>query len=175
MLKIYKTKLRSRSMFFFVNGTPQRIEFGGAMARTGNHGQFATSDLDLQRAIESHHDYGDILSHSIYLDSVIGEDGTAIDPINGILETPQNAPVEVPFTPKADNTGDNMDNSDGTGEADKKPSDDPNPAGQLQLVYKDAKELLIAKYGASPDEIKNQLQLVKKIKELNLNIEIVKK
>ena len=68
MIKIYKIKQTSSSMLFWVGDKPRRVEFNGGSRMNGGHGQFATEDEALQKAIESHHDFGSIQTSQIYLD-----------------------------------------------------------------------------------------------------------
>lgn len=78
MLKIYRIKQMSKSMFIYPNGVPTRIEFSGGTSSNKYHGQFSTKDEATQLAIEAHPDFGTINNAQIYLSDTLDEEGNAV-------------------------------------------------------------------------------------------------
>lgn len=135
-------------MLVLKKGIATRIEFKGGSAANNYHGQYATSDEDIQKGIESHKDFGSILTHQIYLSDTIGANGQAV---YGDQELqPVNTDVVVTEYLATD-----KDKEDVVEESQK-------------LGYKEVKALLIEKHGVSPDQVKNVMQAKKLIKDLKL-------
>jgi len=137
----------SKSMLVLKKGIATRIEFKGGSAANNYHGQYATSDEDIQKGIESHKDFGSILTHQIYLSDTIGANGQAV-----YGDQVQTVNTEVVVT------------EDLATDSNKEVVVEES----IKLGYKEVKALLIEKHGVSPDQVKNVMQAKKLIKDLKL-------
>ena len=154
----------SKSMFIYPGGIATRIEFKGGTIGNGYHGQYSTSDEDMQKAVESHPDFGPIRTSRIYLSDTIGSEGQAVwgedakIPIKIVKEKKVKVIDLKPELPKDE---DNLDEGNLDEEVKKE-------LPHIPTGFKEVKEALITLHGVSPDEVKNFPQLKKKVKDLNL-------
>jgi hypothetical protein len=73
MLKIYHIKQISASILLYVDGKQERIEFRQGTLASNYHGNFATKDPRIQRAIEKSTKFGTLHTGQIYLFETIKE------------------------------------------------------------------------------------------------------
>lgn len=89
MIKVYRIKVMSASILVYANKKPLRVKFEGGVRSTGFHGQYSTSDETIQKAIEASPEFGNKLTHKIYLSDIIGEDGNFCDTVTVKKEKPK--------------------------------------------------------------------------------------